>query len=254
MAATVGYQDDLGGGPLAGKGPFNAALAKFDPSGSDLWSKVFGDGWTKGASHVAIDGSGAIVLVVYSKGGVTDLGGGPIVNNGNIWDFLVARYAPDGVHLWSKNLGGNDFDTLFSFDVAPSGDFFITGQGKVDFGGGAVKSYVAGFDVQGQFQFSHDAMFARTLDVDASGNAFLHECQQKGPACIAGSNELGRITAMGYDWSVAPPQVLVPVAIAADGGGGVVSVGSFEGSVDLGNGSLPCPGASCMLVLHVTPP
>ncbi len=252
VAATVGLQDDLGGGPLPGKGPLNAALVKYDSAGSDLWSKVFGDGWSKFGSKVAIDGAGAIVLLVHSKSGETDFGGGAIANKG-VWDPLVARFAPDGAHLWSKNLGGADWDHWYGFDVAPSGSFAATGTGKLDFGGGQVSNYVAGFDVQGQFQFSHDAMFGRALDVDASGNTFVHECQQQGLVCKPGSSKLGRVTTMGTSWSVALPDELLPVAIAADNAG-VVAVGTFSGSIDLGDGPQKCAGSSCMLVLRVAPP
>ena len=53
-------------------------------------------------SALAADGANNIVLTGQMSGPV-DLGGGPLNNVGGVF---VAKYAPTGVHLWSRNYRG----------------------------------------------------------------------------------------------------------------------------------------------------
>src|SRR5262249_28363993 len=87
-------------------------LAKFVPDGRLVWSKSFNNGDPandiESASLVATDASGNILLT-GAAGGTPDFGGGPLPGGAQL-NLYVAKFDPDGNHLWSKRLGQNPMD------------------------------------------------------------------------------------------------------------------------------------------------
>jgi hypothetical protein len=110
------------------------------PNGAHVWSRGFGTTSSVGdtANAVAVDGNGN-VLLTGSIVGAVDFGGGGLSGNGS-YDVFIAKFRPDGVHLWSKRSGAlyDDHGWGISADsagnVVSTGDFFQS----VDFGGGAL--------------------------------------------------------------------------------------------------------------------
>jgi hypothetical protein len=109
-----------------------------DPCGGYAWSRVFGAGGDESGRKVAFDGAGNLVLVARGNS-VLDFGGGGLVSAGG-YDLFVARFAPDGGHLWSKRFGdaAPQFDEYFALAVDDAGGIAIAGDfaGVLDFGGG----------------------------------------------------------------------------------------------------------------------
>lgn len=129
---------DFGGGPRDG----GAFVVKFDPSGNHLWSKTFGPppASDASASAVAVDSAGNIV-VTGSFNNTIDCGGGPLVSAGG-YDVFVAKFDPQGNHLWSRRFGdpqpqaGTTVGVISSTEIVVAGNF----GGLVDFGGGMLAS------------------------------------------------------------------------------------------------------------------
>ena len=104
------------------------------------WSHIFGDAFEQFSYDVACDASGNIIIAGYFEGAV-DFGGGTLTSAG-AYDAFVAKFSPEGTHLWSDSFG--DSQEQYSFGVAAdnSGDVIITGffAGSVDFGSGVLTS------------------------------------------------------------------------------------------------------------------
>jgi hypothetical protein len=87
---------DFGGGALGRRDVSDAFLAKFDPSGSYLWSTRLCGGASSGAQSngqaVAVDGSNDVLFTGNFKGTV-DFGSGPLVSAGGD-DVLVGKFGP----------------------------------------------------------------------------------------------------------------------------------------------------------------
>ena len=189
---TPGDEDCDGLDPCAGDGPYQ-------------WHKVWGAGGDERGVRVGFDAAGALVLAAQGSS-VSDFGGGPLVSAGS-WDLYLAKFAPDGAHLWSKRFGDAEaqFGEGWALAVTAAGDIVVGGDfdGKLDLGGGALVS-------------------------GSIADAFL-----------------ARFTGDGaHVWSKAfkAGTYALPQAVAVDKDGGVFFTGYFTGSLDLGGGTMQAPG------------
>jgi len=153
----------------------NLFFTKFDPYGNVIWNKVFAGG--EDGTSVVIDSSDNVILVgegfgaSFSVGGST-LGGGS----------FVAKFAPDGTHVWSKRLVAGQFD-ISPCVVLGASDSVIAGgrfQGNAAVAGGPALSpagaYAVKLDSTGALVWSKalgggDTPHAATAD--GSGGAIL---------------------------------------------------------------------------------
>jgi hypothetical protein len=131
---------DFGGGPLENAGGEEIFLAKFDPSGDHIWSQRFGDWTNQRGMSVAVDYTGSATLTGYFYRTV-DLGGGPLRSAGDD-DIFLAKFDPDGLHLWSQRFGDRFRDYGYGVAVDRAGNVIFTGSFwfTADFGGGQLES------------------------------------------------------------------------------------------------------------------
>lgn len=88
VAGNGGAGADFGGGPLPGGAGTDAFVAKLDPGGDHLWSKLFAGPGPDGATSLAARG-GAAVSVAGFFSGTVDFGGAPLASAGAEDAFLV---------------------------------------------------------------------------------------------------------------------------------------------------------------------
>lgn len=135
VAGSFGGTSNFGGGAIPSKGGSDIILFKMDPTGKHLWSKAFGTANADNARGVAVDSAGNIILVA-AAGGAIDFGGGPLPSGGST--LAVAKFAPDGQHIWSQSFTGAM--SLANVDVAIDGSdnviFVGSISGSVNFGSG----------------------------------------------------------------------------------------------------------------------
>jgi hypothetical protein len=88
---------DLGGGALPGD--TGLALARYAPDGTHLWSRAFPtlQGTRPTVSAMTVDAAGHLYLAGEHQESSLSLGGAPVPKG-----FFLAKYAPDGTHLWSR--------------------------------------------------------------------------------------------------------------------------------------------------------
>jgi hypothetical protein len=249
-------QANFGGGSLVGGGQ-EIFVAKFAPDGSHIWSQRFGNTGTDQGLGIATDASGNVLVTGIFQGSA-DFGGGPLFAAGGSQDIFVAKFAPDGSHIWSQRFGSTGIDEGRGIVTDASGNVLVTGsfQGSADFGGGPLTSagsddiFVAKFAPNGAHIWSQ--RFGSTLSdqglgiaTDASGNVLvtgLFSGQANfggGPLVSAGGFDIfvAKYAPDGsyiWSWGFGSTGSDQGLGIATDASGNVLVTGFFEGAVGLG--------------------
>lgn len=116
-------------------------LAKFANDGAPLWSQNFGGNLSDQGNAVSVDRLGNIALIGTFADAI-ELGGGVLTSAGG-YDIFIAKYSPDGAHVWSNAFGSNaGMDEGGSVTVDAQSNIIGSGRffGAVDFGGGVQTS------------------------------------------------------------------------------------------------------------------
>lgn len=199
---------DFGGGPLASAGSSDVYLAKFAADGAHVWSQRFGDASPQLGDGwgVAVDPNDEVVITGDFTGSV-DLGGGPLAAAGDR-DIFLAKLSPAGEHVWSKSFP--------SMGTAIPRDLAIDATGEIA--------------LVGQFQLSLDVGGGEMVGQGDSIDVFVAKFTPEGE----------------HAWSVyfGDDTEQEARAVAVDAGGNVYVGGSFQGTIDPGNGPLVSAGSS----------
>ena len=115
---------DFGGGAFASAGDRDVFVASFAADGTHQWSRRFGGSMPDGAYGATVDGTGNIVLVGDTYGGI-DFGGGAL---GTGMTGYVAGLDSTGAHLFSRTIAGG---TMHVATFAPDGDVLVQNAGSV---------------------------------------------------------------------------------------------------------------------------
>lgn len=230
--------------------------------GNLLWAKRFGDSSEQQASSVVADASGNVLITGLATG-VVDFGGGPL-SGGNVF---VAKFDPDGNHLWSNRFGsGSGFGLSVATDI--NGNVLATGYfgGTIDFGGGPLAStgsknmYLAKLDPTGAHLWSKRIGDANTaglsVALDGSGNVYVTGyfggSLDFGGSTIQSTSSkdifVAKLDANGnYVWGRGFGRA-VGQSVAADSSGNVLVTGSLNGTADFGGGPLVSAGGTDVFV------
>jgi hypothetical protein len=194
----------LGGPALVSAGSIDIFLAKLGPAGEHLWSKRFGDDSQQNHPAVAVDSTGAVVIA-GSFEGTLNFGGTDLVSQGA--DIYVAKFDAAGSHLWSIRVGDGAWQSVLDVATDQQNDIYLVGNfsGTLDFGA--------------PFTANSGSMDAFLVKLDADAN--YKWGKQFGDSESEGATVV----------SVAPS-------------GNVAIAGSFNGSIDLGGGTVPDAGYS----------
>jgi hypothetical protein len=207
---------DFGGGMLTSAGGADAFLTKL--SGADgvhLWSKRFGtaaDEPYEGA--VAFDAEGNVVNAGEHRG--ADRGGGALPGT-----IFLAKYGPEGEHLWSHGYGGGSpRDCARRVAIEPDGDVVFAGRylsASLSFDAievtnvGGSDVYLARADAETGAVLGVRTFFATDAPVRAmaldptSGNVVIGG-RFEGTIDFSGSNKHVSISEDGYFASVGAPR------------------------------------------------
>ena len=275
---------DFGGGLLTSAGDRDIFVAKFDPCGDHLWSQRFGDASDQWGASIAVDSAGNVLAAGYFEGTV-DFGGGPLTSAGDIYDkdIFVAKFDPDGNHLWSQRFGDERSQWGNSVAVDGPGNVILTGTfyGTVDFGGVPLVNpspgdiwdiFVVKFDRDGNHLWSQRFGDSNpnwegcwSVAVDGSRNVIL-------TGYIEGTVDFGGepLTSAGFDdifvvkldssgnhvWSKRFGdwnEFQIGESVAVDDSGNVVVTGNFQSTVDFGGGTLTSAGEVDIFVVKFDP-
>jgi len=178
-------------------------------TGTHVWSRRFGDTGSQLGNAIAVDANGNVV-VAGQFSGTLDFGGGVSLTSGTGGAAFVAKLDPTGVVVWAHRFGGS---AAHAVAVDGSGNVVVSGDffGAIDFGDGSAAQASAGLS----------DVFVAKLDPSGAvlwGARFGGSGNDEGPA------------------------------VAVDVSGNVVLVGSTNGPLDFGGGSLPAGGGTDLFV------
>ncbi|QRK06824.1 hypothetical protein JQX13_43315 [Archangium violaceum] len=183
--------------------------------GEHLWSHTFGNGTRQTVRAFAVEGAGGSVVVGDYLGSV-DFGAGALPSAGYYDRAFVVRFDASGKAVWSRSFGGVNEDDM---------GMYLPGR-------------AVAFDAAGNLVLAGN--FAGTLDLGCGpmtgyGDLFVAKLDAAG-RCLTSRSFDGHLF-------VEEPQV------AVDGAGNVVVAGRFNGSVDLGGGTLSSSGQYDLFVV-----
>ena len=140
---------DFGFGPEQTFGGSDILLIKFAPNGSVIWHKIFGGTGADQGRAVARDSNDDLYIVGTTGffGTGANFGGGPLPILGRPSAYL-AKFHPDGSHVWSKSYGdGGNPSYAIDVSVASDGSPIMGGEfkGTANWGQGVIPS-TGGFD------------------------------------------------------------------------------------------------------------
>jgi hypothetical protein len=158
-------------GALAGAslGATDAFVRKFDTHGEVVWTRQFGTERDDGASEVAVDGDGGIIVVGTTSGSLEG------TSNGEV-DAFVRKYNRDGDVLWTRQFGTSDWDRARAVAVDAKGN--ATVAGTTNSASLETWSFLRTYGPNGDLVRSYDlnlpsSTLANAVAVDADGNIYL---------------------------------------------------------------------------------
>jgi hypothetical protein len=112
------------GGPNAGY--IDAFVAKYSPSGEQLWARQVGTLQEDGVGSVSTDRQGNIYFCGSTSGSL----GGP---SAGLKDVFFGKYDPAGNLLWMKQMGTDRYDTAGRIRADDHGNVYVLGntQGSI---------------------------------------------------------------------------------------------------------------------------
>ena len=241
-----------------------------------VWSKAFGDSQFQFANGIATSQNEVAITGFF--GGTVDFGAGPKTSAGGT-DIFVAKFAADGLNLWSKAFGDADIQAPSALALDATGNMLVSGRfaGTVDFGDGP-KTSAGGTDIFVAKLAANDGAplwskaFGDSKDQAASSVAVDSVGDLIVTGAFAGTVDFGdgaKMNAGGADifiaklaandgaplWSKAfgdgGSQVAKGVAI--DSAGNAVVSGACSGVVNFGGGPLPCLGNADIFIAKFDP-
>lgn len=130
----------FGGEILKPEGNQDVAVVKLNSNGEHIWSRRFGSHFNELGLGLAVDLAGNIAISGSFDNEIT-FGGDKLVGKGES-DVFVARFDPEGKHLWSRAFGSVREDIGYGVGVDKYGNITVGGWfwGTVDFGGGPLQA------------------------------------------------------------------------------------------------------------------
>jgi hypothetical protein len=222
------------------------------------WSRRFGDGSNQAAMGLALDDA-ASVIIAGAFPGTADFGGGALTSSGPS-DLFLAKYMPNGTHVWSKHVSGNFFSALTAADGLGDVIVFTGVSGLVDFGGGALPGQdqipelaLAKLDPQDGYSWAKrwgvpgKFVYPTALEVTPKGD-ILFTAGYTGsldvgcgpvspPSGLYGGVVVAKLDAAGACvWSKSFGGTLYATGLGVDANGNIYAAGTFSGQADLGGG------------------
>jgi gliding motility-associated-like protein len=159
MATPGAHQTLFGGGTSWG----DAFVAKFDVSGSRIWSTYYGGTGDEWAIGISGDATGNLYISLESStpsGPAIASPGAYQISSGGGMDAVLAKFNSAGVRQWGTFYGGTGFDNALGCATDAAGNTYIVGQtaspnaiaspGSHQTGfGGFNDGYIAKFDPSG---------------------------------------------------------------------------------------------------------
>ena len=154
-------------------GMIDAFLRRYDPSGTEVWTRQFGSHERDMPKGVALDEAGNVYVVGQTFG---NLPGQPSAGG---WDAFLRKYSASGEELWTRQFGGGGGESAASVRIDRAGNAYVVGGTRAALPGqtniGDYDSFIVKFDASGgtvwvrQFGTTVED-YALTVALDSHGN------------------------------------------------------------------------------------
>ncbi len=114
----AGGSEETGGSGGVGSGESDIFVAKFDSTGTHVWSKSFGDASYQHVSAIAIDHDDHLILTGDYLGSIPFDGSAFDSTDDSTQNAFVAKLDSDGKYVWDQTFDSTTDETLYSRDVA----------------------------------------------------------------------------------------------------------------------------------------
>lgn len=236
-------------------GTSDAFVAKLGPDGKVLWSTFLGGILDDGATGIALDAAGNVLVSGWTRSQNFPLAHAiqGVLNHGatsTSFDAFVAKIDPSGrTLLYSTFLGGPDHDWAYGLATDAAGNAYVAGgvQTASGFPGFAASAsgfgiFVTKLDAQGGlvYSFFHPTGTATAIAVDSAGSAYVAGMTSGNAAQTLGLLEsqqgvVFKLSADGsrqvYEMTLGGPGGSQALAIAVDRTGSAY-VGGITASID----------------------
>ncbi len=240
---VTGYTGGALGGANAGGN--DAFVARFDASGTPLWTRQVGTSANDYGFGVGVDGAGHTYITGYTQG---SLGG---TNAGNV-DAFLAEYDGAGSLLWTRQLGTSESESSYGAAVDGAGNVTIAGYTYGSLGGanaGGSDYFVAKYGAAENLLWTrqagtsmHDEAFG--VAVDGAGNLYVGGVtlgSLGGPSAGGWDVFLAKYNAAGlllWTRQIGTPTDEEVGGVAVDGAGNAYITGTTTGSLGGPNAGL----------------
>ncbi len=249
----------FGAAEVTSAGDADVLLLKLDESGQPLWARSFGGLERDDIAGLAVDGEGNVVVAIEFSG-VVDFGFGSIDSTAGRTALL--KLGSDGALLWGQQLAFEVFIDAEGLAANAGGTIVLAGSplGTLHFAGADLQCtgdhgiFVAELDSDGDHLWSHcfggpSYEYVRDVAIYPSGGVLLtgdfRESLPLSTVTLTSAGDYDGFVAsfddageLRFAHALGGPGKDLGASIAPDGSDGVVVVGAFTGTADLGGNSL----------------
>jgi hypothetical protein len=287
VAGRVFTGIDLGGGMLRTNGGDDVFVAKLDPDGNHLWSKIFGGDGADRCDRITVDAAGN-VIVAGAFSAAANFGGTQLTSAG-MRDVFVAKLGPNGNVVFARRAGGSGDDLAYGAAADATGNVLVTGTfaGSLDFGGPQLTSdgesdvFVAKLDPGGQHVWSArfggpgadeaqdvavnqttgevvlTGTFTSTVDFSGQGEAVMTSAGDRDIFVAkldpAGAHLFSQRFGDAQDQLSTEFETGARTSVALDASGNIVLSGTLFGAADFGGGTLTSAGRTDIYLAKLDP-
>ena len=112
------------------RGLYDYVIVKTDSSGNKIWDRRFGGSREDYLTNVKTTSNGDILLFGTSVSGISGDKTSTVLSNsyGFVPDIWVVKTNSNGIKLWDKKLGGDDYESITDVICLPNNEFIIAGS------------------------------------------------------------------------------------------------------------------------------
>ncbi|MDI1443332.1 hypothetical protein [Polyangium sp. 6x1] len=267
-------------GTLTATGNDNIFVIKYNAAGTVVWAKKYGDAAGQDVGSVAIDSAGD-VLIAGEFLGTINFGGTALTSNMGSRDIFVAKLASaTGNHIWSQAIANAYTQEEASVAVDAADNVYVSGTFSAPLTIGAnvlTPSAMGGLEVfVTKMDKNGTPQWAKAITGPATQYAYDLAVSPAGEIALAGAFQTSidfgggktLTSAGGYDIFVAKLDAMGnPIfvlgagdaelqranAVAIDSAGNVLVTGEYNGSMDLGNGTVTSGGVEDVFIAKYSP-